>query len=120
MAEPAAAAAAAAGLATAAGRKKLLGTVTSTKMMKTVTVAVTRLFRHPRYDKYVRSTKKYLAHDEGEECRVGDAVKLAETRPLSKRKRWVVSEIVRRAPDMDLASAAARAEPRGFAAGGAE
>ena len=76
-------------------RKRLVGRVTSDKMDKTVVVAVDRTKRHPRYRKVVRTTKKYMAHDEENKCEVGDMVRIVETRPISKNKRWVVQEIVR-------------------------
>ncbi len=78
-------------------RKRLIGVVTSDKMDKTVVVLVERQYRHPLYQKVVRSTKKYLAHDEENACRVGDRVVILESRPYSRRKRWVVSEILERA-----------------------
>ena len=74
-----------------------VGIVVSDKMDKTVTVAIKRLIQHPRYKKYIRRTKKVLAHDERNECRVGDKVLIVETRPLSKRKRWRVCKILERA-----------------------
>lgn len=79
------------------GRRRLVGTVTSDKMDKTVVVAVERRYRHPLYEKVVRSTKKYLAHDEDSGCHVGDTVQIVETRPYSRRKRWAVEEILERA-----------------------
>ena len=81
----------------ARGRKKVfVGKVLSDKMDKTVVAQVEYLQKHPLYGKYVRKRKKYKAHDEKNECRVGDVVKIIETRPLSKEKRWRVIEIVRR------------------------
>ncbi len=74
-----------------------IGTVVSNKMDKTVTVRVERVMQHPLYRKVVRRSKKYMVHDENNECRVGDVVKIMETRPLSKRKRWRVVEILERA-----------------------
>jgi len=75
-------------------RKNLLtGTVVSDKMDKTVVVKVTRSIRHPLFNKMVRRAKKYKAHDHKNECRIGDAVQIVETRPLSKGKRWRVLEI---------------------------
>lgn len=71
-----------------------VGTVTGTKMAKTVTVLVERQVRHPLYKKTVRDRRTFLAHDEYEKCKVGDVVKIIETRPISKRKRWRVVEIV--------------------------
>ena len=76
-------------------RRRLQGTVVSNKMSKTVVVRVDRVFRHPLYGKVVRSFKKHMAHDEGNECKIGDRVIIVESRPLSRRKRWVVQEIVR-------------------------
>ena len=78
-------------------RKQLVGFVTSDKMDKTVVVTVERHYRHQLYEKVVRSTKKYLAHDEDNTCRVGDKVQIVETRPLSRRKRWAVEAILERA-----------------------
>jgi small subunit ribosomal protein S17 len=78
-------------------RKTLTGVVWSDKMEKTVIVMVNRLVLHPVYKKYVRKRKKVKAHDEKNECRVGDKVLLIETRPLSKEKRWRVKEILARA-----------------------
>jgi len=78
-------------------RKVRVGVVVSDKMDKTVVVRVTREFRHPIYGKRVKLSKKYMAHDENNECRVGDIVKIMETRPLSRHKRWRVVEIIERA-----------------------
>ncbi|NOY64683.1 MAG: 30S ribosomal protein S17 [Nitrospirae bacterium] len=77
-------------------KKVFVGTVISDKMDKTVTVAVTRLQKHPLYKKYIKRTTKLKAHDEGNVCRVGDTVKIIESRPLSKTKRWVVLEVLNR------------------------
>jgi len=77
-------------------RKQREGVVVSDKMQKTVVVAVETMKRHPLYGKTIRTTKKYKAHDEENRCRVGDRVRIRETRPLSKDKRWVVEEILRR------------------------
>jgi len=71
-----------------------VGLVVSEKMDKTVVVAVQRLVPHPRYEKRVRLTKRFLAHDEHNRCHVGDKVVISETRPLSKHKRWRVCEIL--------------------------
>jgi len=71
--------------------------VTSTKMDKTISVSVEKRLRHPIYGKYVKQTKKFIAHDENNESQVGDTVRIMETRPLSKRKRWRLVEIVERA-----------------------
>ena len=76
--------------------KEIVGRVVSNKMMKTVTVMVERLYRHPRFKRFVRAKKKYAAHDELNECNPGDVVRLKHSRPLSKTKRWVVEEILRR------------------------
>jgi len=78
------------------GKKRLVGSVVSDKMDKTVVVRVERLVRHPRYGKVLRRTKKYKAHDEGNSCRMGDIVRIVESRPLSREKRWVVEEVVKR------------------------
>ena len=80
-------------------KRELTGRVTSAKMQKSVAVAVERLERHPVYGKFIRRTTKLLAHDENNECREGDTVTIAETRPLSKRKAWRVVSIVERAPE---------------------
>ena len=71
-----------------------VGTVISKKMKKTVTVLVKRQVRHPLYKKIMTRKKTFLAHDEYEKCKIGDVVKIVETRPISKRKRWRVLEIV--------------------------
>lgn len=78
--------------------RTVIGTVVSDKMDKTVSVAVTRLRNHPLYRKQYKITKKYLAHDEKETAQIGDRVQLSETRPLSKRKRWEVVEIIEKGP----------------------
>jgi small subunit ribosomal protein S17 len=70
------------------------GKVVSNKMEKTVVVAVTRMFQHPVYKKTVKKISKFKAHDEVNQCKVGDEVKITETRPLSKDKRWLVLEIL--------------------------
>ncbi|PLV60221.1 30S ribosomal protein S17 [Thermotoga sp. KOL6] len=77
-------------------RKRMTGIVVSDKMDKTVVVAVERLVQHPLYKKYIKRTKKYHAHDERNECRIGDVVEIEETRPLSKTKRWRVVRIIKR------------------------
>jgi small subunit ribosomal protein S17 len=80
------------------GQKKTLeGRVVSDKMDKTVVVRVDRLYRHRRYKKVVRAVKKYKAHDEENACQVGDLVRIIESRPLSRTKRWVVQEILEKA-----------------------
>lgn len=78
-------------------RKSRIGVVTSTAMDKTVTISVERKLRHPIYGKFVKKTKKFMAHDEKNDCMVGDTVKIMETRPLSKNKRWRLVEILERA-----------------------
>lgn len=83
--------------ATRGRRKTRIGTVVSDKMDKTVVVAVTRQFPHPLYHKIVKQTKKYKAHDEDNACNVGDLVRIAETRPISKDKRWRVQVILEKA-----------------------
>ena len=75
-----------------------VGVVIGTKMKKTVTVLVERQVRHPLYEKIIKKQKKFLAHDEYEKCKLGDVVKIIETRPLSARKRWRVHEIVGLSP----------------------
>ena len=78
-------------------RKTMLGTVVSDRMDKTVIVAVERLVQHPLYRKYIRKQKRYKAHDEKNDCHIGDRVLLVETRPLSREKRWRVKEVLERA-----------------------
>jgi len=78
-------------------RKVRVGTVVSDKMDKTVVVAVERVVPHPLYGRRVKRTTRFKAHDENNQCRVGDKVRLMETRPLSKEKRWRVVEILQRA-----------------------
>jgi small subunit ribosomal protein S17 len=78
-------------------RKERVGVVFSNKMDKTITVAVKWKEKHPIYGKFVNKTKKYHAHDEKNDCNIGDTVKLMETRPLSKLKRWRLIEIIERA-----------------------
>ena len=78
-------------------RKVMVGTVTSDKMDKTVVVSVERNVKHPMYNKIVKRTYKLKAHDEQNECKIGDKVKVMETRPLSKEKRWRVVNIIEKA-----------------------
>jgi small subunit ribosomal protein S17 len=80
-----------------ANRKVREGTVTSDKMDKTITVSVETVKQHPLYKKTIKTSKKYKAHDENNEAKAGDVVRIMETRPLSKDKRWRLLEIVRRA-----------------------
>ncbi|GAA4326978.1 30S ribosomal protein S17 [Flaviaesturariibacter amylovorans] len=75
-------------------RKTRIGVVTSNKMTKTITVAVERKVKHPIYGKFVKKTTKFHAHDEKNEASIGDVVRIMETRPLSKTKRWRLVEIV--------------------------
>ncbi|MFC1901919.1 30S ribosomal protein S17 [Chloroflexota bacterium] len=83
-------------------RKIRVGRVVSNKMEKTVVVAVDTPWRHPIYKKTVRRAVKYKAHDEKNQCRLGDTVRIAETRPLSKEKRWRVAEIVTKGEVADI------------------
>ena len=78
-------------------RKTRVGIVTSDKMQKTISVEVRRSVRHPLYGKSVKRSKKFAAHDEQEQAGIGDIVKIAETRPLSKNKRWRLVEIIEKA-----------------------
>ena len=78
-------------------RKTRTGVVTSNKMNKTVAVTVERKLRHPIYGKFVKKTKSFMAHDENNDCSIGDVVKIMETRPMSKLKRWRLVEIIEKA-----------------------
>ena len=78
-------------------RKERVGVVSSNKMTKTITVAVKWKEKHPIYGKFVNKTKKYHVHDEKNDCNIGDTVRIMETRPLSKTKRWRLVEIIERA-----------------------
>ncbi len=78
-------------------RKERIGVVTSNKMEKSIVVAEVKRVKHPMYGKFVLKTKKYVAHDEKNDCKEGDTVKIMETRPLSKRKCWRLVEILERA-----------------------
>lgn len=78
-------------------RRTITGVVTSNKMEKSITVAVERKIMHTKYGKYLKKTKKYHAHDEANDAKVGDKVKIMETRPLSKLKRWRLVDVVERA-----------------------
>jgi len=78
-------------------RKERVGLVIGDKMQKSITVAVVRKVKHPMYGKFLQKTTKLTAHDEQNDCHVGDTVKIMETRPLSKSKRWRLVEIVKRA-----------------------
>jgi small subunit ribosomal protein S17 len=77
-------------------RKVREGWVISSRMNKTIVVAVERLFRHPQYEKVIRRTSKLYAHDEKNECQIGDKVKVMETRPLSKLKRWRLLTVLKK------------------------
>lgn len=78
-------------------RKEKTGVVTSNKMNKSIVVAVERKVKHPKYGKFVNKTSKFVAHDEKNECNIGDIVRIMETRPLSKTKNWRLVEILERA-----------------------
>ncbi len=78
-------------------RKERVGVVTSDKMEKSIVVSVERKVKHPKYGKFVKKTTKFVAHDENNDCHIGDTVKIMETRPLSKNKNWRLVEIVERA-----------------------
>jgi small subunit ribosomal protein S17 len=78
-------------------RKRLVGVVTSDKMDKTVVVAVTTTKRHRLYGKVIRMVKKYKAHDEQNDCKMGDRVQIIESKPISRHKRWAVVSVVERA-----------------------
>jgi len=78
-------------------RKTRIGVVTSSAMDKSITISVVRKLRHPIYGKFVKKSKKFMAHDEKNECNAGDTVKIVESRPLSKRERWRLTEILERA-----------------------
>jgi len=81
-------------------RKEEFGVVVSNKMDKTVTVRVDRLVQHRRYKKFVRRYTTYKAHDEQNQCRIGDTVAIVQTRPLSKTKRWRVQQIIQKAAEV--------------------
>lgn len=78
-------------------RKERIGVVTSDRMDKSIVVAVERKVKHPKYGKFVKKTSKFFAHDEKNECGIGDTVRIMETRPLSKLKNWRLVEIVEKA-----------------------
>lgn len=81
-------------------RKSRIGIVVSDKMNKTITVEVARVIRHPIYDKMVRTATRFKAHDEKEEAGMGDTVRIEETRPISKTKRWRLVEIIKSAEEV--------------------
>ena len=85
-------------------KRVLTGRGTSDKMDKTVTVLVDRRVMHPIYKKFIRRSKKYAAHDEANLCKIGDTVRIEETRPLSKLKRWKLVEVVERAVETAVAA----------------
>jgi len=78
-------------------RKERIGVVTSDKMEKSIVVSVERKVKHPKYGKFVKKTTRFVAHDENNDCHIGDTVRIMETRPLSKSKNWRMVEIVERA-----------------------
>jgi len=101
-------------------RRVLMGRVTSDKMDKTITVLVDRRIMHPLYKKFIRRSKKYAAHDEANECKIGDTVRIMECPPISKRKTWtvlsrngqvLVDESLDEVGDVPVAAAAAVHEP---------
>ena len=77
-------------------RKERIGVVTSDKMTKSIVVSVERKLKHPMYGKFVKRTNKFTAHDEKNECNIGDTVRIMETRPISKNKRWRLRKVVRK------------------------
>jgi len=78
-------------------RKERIGTVVSDKMQKSITVSVETKYKHPMYGKFIKKSTKFVAHDEKNECGIGDTVKITETRPLSKSKRWRLVEVLEKA-----------------------
>lgn len=78
-------------------RKEKTGLVVSNKMEKSIVVEVERKIKHPKYGKFVKKSSRFMAHDEKNDCNIGDKVKISETRPLSKLKRWRLVEIIERA-----------------------
>ncbi len=78
-------------------RKERIGIVTSDKMQKSIVVTVERRVKHPMYGKFVKKSTKFVAHDENDDCNIGDKVKIMETRPMSKSKNWRLVEIIERA-----------------------
>ena len=81
-------------------RRLLQGTVVSNKMDKTIVVQVTRRYRHPKYKKYVNERVRYKAHDETNTANIGDTVRIIESRPLSRDKRWRLTTVLERAPEL--------------------
>jgi small subunit ribosomal protein S17 len=84
-------------MAERAERKQKIGVVSSAKMNKSITVTVERKLQHPIYGKFVKKTKKFMAHDEANDCKEGDTVRIMECRPLSKNKTWRLIEVIERA-----------------------
>ncbi len=80
-----------------ANKRQIVGVVTSNKMDKSITVRVERKLQHPIYGKFVKKSNKFLAHDETNDCKEGDLVRIKESRPLSRRKRWQLVEVIERA-----------------------
>jgi small subunit ribosomal protein S17 len=78
-------------------RKERIGVVVSNKMQKSIVVEIERREKHPIYGKFIKKTNRFMAHDEKEECNIGDTVRIMETRPLSKRKHWRLVEIIEKA-----------------------
>lgn len=78
-------------------KKVMVGSVISNKMDKGIVISVVELKKHPVYHKYVKKSKRYMAHDERNECKLGDVVRIIETRPISKKKTWKLMEIIERA-----------------------
>jgi small subunit ribosomal protein S17 len=78
-------------------RKEKTGLVTSNKMAKTIVISVERQIKHPKYGKFIKRKSKFMAHDEKNECNIGDTVRIAETRPLSKNKCWRLVEVIAKA-----------------------
>jgi small subunit ribosomal protein S17 len=78
-------------------RKEKVGLVTSNKMTKTIVVSIERQIKHPKYGKFIKKTSKFMAHDEKNESNIGDTVRIAETRPMSKNKCWRLVEVVEKA-----------------------
>src|ERR1022692_865523 len=95
--------------ATGARRNEKVGNVVSTKMQKTIVVELEMRMAHPKYKRIVKSNKKFYAHDEQNSARVGDVVRIRESRPLSKLKRWALEEIVRRSSLAQIEDAAPKA-----------
>ncbi|HOP86877.1 MAG TPA: 30S ribosomal protein S17 [Syntrophorhabdaceae bacterium] len=83
-------------------KRKMTGVVIKDKMDKTVVVEVEKFHKHPKYHKYIKIKKRYKAHDEGNKCRIGDNVLIVESRPLSKEKRWIVKNIIKREEPMPI------------------